>query len=109
MLNLFTRAVAGGAFVRLLGGAAADSTPVAVEINNFAFEPRDVTIERGATVQWTNHDTEPHTVVSSADPKAFRSPPLDTGDTYAFVFKEPGTYRYFCSIHPHMVATITVK
>jgi plastocyanin len=85
------------------------TAPVVVEINNFAFETKELTVTRGAMVQWINNDSEPHTVVSSADPKAFRSPALDTGDKYAFVFKEAGTYKYFCSIHPHMTGTIIVK
>ena len=40
---------------------------------------------------------------------AFRSPALDENDTFAFTFKKPGTYKYVCSIHPKMMATITVK
>lgn len=100
-------------FLCFAGGVAAqvsqEAAPLPVVIDNFAFAPKELTIPRGAAVQWINRDGEPHTIVSSADPKAFRSPTLDTSDTYAFVFKEPGTYRYFCSVHPHMTGTIIVQ
>jgi plastocyanin len=97
------------------GGATAQDSqdppppPLPVTIDNFAFASKELTIPRGAAVQWINRDGEPHTIVSSDDPKAFRSPTLDTGDKFSFVFKEPGTYRYFCSVHPHMTGTIIVK
>ena len=38
-----------------------------------------------------------------------KSPPLDTGDSFAFTFTRPGTYRYFCSLHPHMEGSVTVR
>ena len=98
---------AGGATAQVSQEAAPAPTPVVID--NFAFAPKELTIPRGTAVQWINRDGEPHTIVSSADPKAFRSPTLDTGDKYAFMFKEPGTYRYFCSVHPHMRGTIIVQ
>jgi plastocyanin len=68
-----------------------------------------LTVAAGTTVTWTNHDDEIHTVVSTNHPGLFKSPPLDSGDHFAFTFKQPGTYRYFCSIHPHMTGTVVVK
>ncbi len=38
-----------------------------------------------------------------------RSPPLDTDDSYACTFAKPGTYGYFCSLHPHMQGTVVVQ
>lgn len=91
--------------------AQADPKPpaVTVEIDNFSFQPKELVIAPGTEVTWVNHDIEPHTAVSAGDPKAFKSPALDTGDTFSFVFRDAGSYAYFCSIHPHMQATITVK
>ena len=56
---------------------------------------------------WKNLDGEPHTVVSTDG--LFRSKALDENDSFSFKFDKPGTYKYICSIHPKMVATVTVK
>ena len=61
----------------------------------------------GSTVTWKNLDGEPHTVVSADG--LFRSPALDQNDTFSFKFDHPGVYKYLCSIHPKMRATVTVK
>ena len=79
-----------------------------VEIRNFHFMPALVTVPAGAQVTWTNKDEEPHIVVSAGGQFA-SSPALDTGDSYHTTFAKPGTYTYFCSIHPQMVGTIIVK
>ena len=63
----------------------------------------------GTQIVWVNQDEEPHTVNSVDKAAPFKSPALDTGDKYTFVFAKPGRYKYFCSIHPHMVGTIVVK
>jgi plastocyanin len=81
----------------------------AVTISNFAFAPALVTVAPGTKVTWVNNDEEPHTVTSADGGKTFKSEALDTGDKFTFTFATPGTYKYFCSIHPHMVATIVVK
>jgi|HubBroStandDraft_5_1064220.scaffolds.fasta_scaffold57762_2 plastocyanin len=80
-----------------------------VTIDNFAFAPALTMIAPGTKVTWTNKDEEPHTVTSADGGKTFKSEALDTGDSFSFTFDKPGTYKYFCSIHPHMVATIVVK
>jgi plastocyanin len=54
-----------------------------------------------------NDDDIPHTVV--AKNLSFRSKVLDTGDRFSFTFAKPGQFAYFCSLHPHMTATIVVK
>jgi plastocyanin len=77
-----------------------------VNIKNFMFA-MDVTVTPGSTVTWKNMDGEPHTVVSTDG--LFRSQALDEGDSYSFKFEKPGVYKYICSIHPQMRATVTVK
>jgi plastocyanin len=79
---------------------------VTVKIDNFAFEPASLTVAKGTTVEWTNGDDVPHTVVEKK--VRFKSQALDTDDRYRHTFSEPGTYPYFCSIHPHMVGEIHV-
>ena len=78
-----------------------------VTIGNFSFSPASVTVPAGTTLTWTNHDDIPHTVVSN-DQK-FKSRALDTDEKFSFTFTEPGTYSYFCSIHPKMVAKVIVE
>jgi plastocyanin len=87
----------------------AATAPNAITIDNFAFGPAAITVAAGTKVTWTNRDDEPHTVVSADDPKLFKSSALDTDDSFSFTFDKPGTYRYFCSIHPHMTGTVVVK
>ena len=83
--------------------------PHEVVIDDFAFGPTSLTVAPGTRVVWTNRDGEPHTVVSADKPALFKSGALDTDDAFSFEFDRPGTYRYFCSIHPHMSGTIEVK
>ena len=92
-----------------IGAYAGAAAPGAVSIANFAFSPAPLTVAPGTTVTWTNTDDEPHTVTSADGGKMFKSPALDTDDKFSFTFDKPGTYKYFCSIHPHMVGTIVVK
>src|SRR4029077_2818294 len=91
----------------------AEAAPAAeaaqVVIDNFAFSPREITVAAGTRVTWVNHDDVPHTATSSAKPRAFDSKALDTDDTFSFVFKSPGTYDYFCAVHPHMTGKVIVK
>ncbi|HTW27653.1 MAG TPA: cupredoxin family copper-binding protein [Acetobacteraceae bacterium] len=101
------------AFALLLSAAlipvAAADRDAAVTIDNFTFLPAQLTVAVGTRVTWTNRDDIPHTVRNDAAPPAFRSPPLDTGDHYAYTFRRPGTYRYFCSLHPHMQGVVIVR
>jgi plastocyanin len=89
--------------------AAAASGRRQIAIDNFAFVPATVTVAAGTEIIWVNHDEEPHTVNSIDTAAAFKSPALDTGDKFTFVYTKAGRYTYFCSIHPHMVGTIIVK
>lgn len=78
-----------------------------VKIDNFSFGPDTMTVPVGATVIWTNRDDIPHTVVSSDG--VFKSKALDTDDQFSYTFTKPGTYPYFCSIHPKMTGKIVVQ
>ena len=78
-----------------------------INIDNFTFTPARLTLRAGTTVTWRNEDDIPHTVTSAA--RLFKSSTLDTDDTYSFTFTEPGSYEYFCSLHPRMTGTIVVE
>jgi len=82
--------------------AAAD-----VKIDNFVFGPQTLTVPVGTTVTWTNHDDIPHTVVSTEG--VFKSKVRDTDEKFSYTFIKPGTYPYYCSVHPKMTGTVVVK
>jgi plastocyanin len=87
----------------------AQQTPASVDvkIDNFSFGPAAITVAVGTTVTWTNRDDIPHTVVS--DDKVFKSKVLDTDEKFSYTFAKPGTYPYFCSVHPKMTGRVIVQ
>lgn len=78
-----------------------------VKIRNFKFEPANVVIVEGETVQFINEDEEPHTATSTDG--IFNSKALDTNQTWNYTATKPGTFPYICSIHPFMKGTLTVN
>jgi len=78
-----------------------------IKIDNFAFTPTELTVKAGTTVEWVNRDDIPHVVVSD-DKKTFKSKALDTDDKFSYTFTTPGTYSYFCSVHPKMTGRVVV-
>jgi plastocyanin len=83
------------------------ASSVEVKIDNFSFAPTTLRVRAGTQITWTNRDDIPHTVVE--DDKVFRSKVLDTDEKFTFTPTKPGTYKYFCSIHPKMTATLVVE
>jgi len=102
MLLLFTGSP------RLQANDEPSASDAEVKIDNFSFGPPTVTVPVGATVTWINRDDIPHTVVSTDDPKTFKSKVLDTDEKFSFTFSKAGTYPYFCSIHPKMTGKVIV-
>src|SRR5208283_2131456 len=84
------------------------ASEVAVKIDNFSFSPATITVPAGTTVRWTNRDDIPHTVVSD-DKTTFKSKVMDTDEQFTYTFTKPGTYGYFCSIHPKMTGKVVVQ
>jgi plastocyanin len=80
-----------------------------VKIDNFSFGPATLTVPVGTSVTWTNRDDIPHTVVSTDDPKTFKSKVLDTDEKFTYTFSKAGTFPYFCSIHPKMTSKVIVQ
>jgi amicyanin len=78
-----------------------------VEIKAHGFGSAELTVRPGTTVTWINHDDDPHTVTSTQN--VFRSPGLDTDETYSYTFTKPGTYEYFCTLHPLMTGKVVVR
>ncbi len=108
-------AVTAGALGALVGAvlaggvllADAQNQTSAIAIDNFTFNPQTVTVKAGTTITWTNKDDIPHAIAAVG--KQFKSKVMDTDNTYSFTFTTPGSYAYFCSLHPHMTGTIVVE
>jgi plastocyanin len=79
-----------------------------VMMQNYAFTPASLTVRVGDAVTWVQHDSAPHDVVTTSAPVAIRSPQLSQGQSWSYTFDIPGTYSYYCSVHPDMRAQLTV-
>lgn len=86
---------------------AAGPPSIEVKIDNFSFTPATLTVKVGTQITWVNADDIPHTVVS--DNQSFKSKTLDTDEKFTFTADKPGTYSYFCSIHPKMTGKVIVQ
>ncbi len=86
--------------------AEADAPAIDIEIAGFQFGPAEVEVVVGTTVTWTNFDGATHT--ATADDGTFDSGDIPAGEEFSFTFEEPGTFSYFCEIHPDMTGTVTV-
>lgn len=92
-----------------------------VNIKLIAYRPSKMTVTAGATVTWNQMDAGTHTITSGTVAQApggvtqqpdgmFASGEIATGKKYTHTFAKPGTYKYFCEIHPAtMTGEITVK
>lgn len=78
-----------------------------IVIENFAFQPATLTVKVGTKVTWVNRDDEPHT--ATATDKRFNSKTLENGEQFSTEFDQPGTYNYYCALHPKMTGQIIVK
>ncbi len=83
------------------------TAPAQVTVDNFTFGPSSLTVAANSTVTWVNKDDVPHVIASDAG--LFKSKALDTDDKYSYTFNKPGTYSYYCSVHPKMVGKIVVQ
>ena len=94
---------------KLKPALAGESNPAGVEVNieNFSFGSAALTVPVGTTVTWVNRDDVPHTVISTE--KVFGSSVLDTDDQFSYTFTKPGTFPYFCSVHPKMTGKVVVR
>jgi plastocyanin len=92
----------------LLAPARAEAATQHVAMENYAFSPATLTVHVGDTVTWTNHDQAAHNAVTTSGPAAFSSPLLPQGQSWSFTFTVPGTYAYYCSVHPDMRAQLVV-
>jgi plastocyanin len=95
----------GAALAALAIDATASDAP-SVQIHQFAFAPKEITVTPGTKVIWTNHDETPHQIIA-AD-KTFASKAMDTDDHFEFTFTSEGDFSYFCTLHPFMTGIVHV-
>ena len=81
--------------------------PNEIGIDNFRFAPPTLTVKAGTKVVWINNDDVPHLIVNIQN-RFRQSPILDTGQRFTTTLTRPGTYDYFCSLHPMMKGKIIV-
>jgi plastocyanin len=79
----------------------------AATLGNRAFNPDELNLAAGATVTWTNGDSESHT--STSDSRGWDSGAVLPGGHFSVQFPNAGTFQYHCAIHPDMVGTIVVR
>jgi plastocyanin len=106
-LSLVEGAVFAFLALGVRAATASDASGAQILIQNFRFDPPTLSVPVGATVTWTNHDEEIHTLVSPQG--GFSSPALDSDQQFAFRFEKPGTYQYRCGLHPQMMGTVVVR
>ena len=102
-LNLSIFALAG----EMKEADTTDNNQNRIEIKDFAFNPQNLTVKSGEKITWINRDEEPHAVVS-VEKQFKKSTALDTDQEFTITAGAPGTYTYFCSVHPKMTGTIVV-
>lgn len=107
MNGQYTRGTIMGGYQQTPGVQGTPVTGVTqVTMQNSAYQPANMQVRVGTTVTWTNRDMVPHSVTFKNGMK--ESGLLSQGQSFSYTFTTPGTYQYFCTVHPSMIATITV-
>ena len=100
-------ALAGVAAWMMAAAPAFAASTVTIEINKFAFAPKEVTVDPGTKIIWVNRDQTPHTIASGD--KSFVSKGLDTDDQFEHTFSGAGDFSYVCTLHPFMTGVVHVR
>ena len=104
-----TASLACGAGVLLLVQMAAATKTVQVGPNGaLVFSPSAVTVNAGDTVDW-QWMTGYHSTTGQQSPETWDSGVQYAPHTFSHTFMKPGTYPYFCSVHPKMTGKVVVQ
>ncbi|HEU0103395.1 MAG TPA: plastocyanin/azurin family copper-binding protein [Mycobacteriales bacterium] len=114
MTRIHTRTAGAAAAlaVALVGLASAAAPADAVTrkkvtmTNSSTFLPARITVPRGTIVTWANTSFTSHTVTAAS--RRWSSGRVLPGDTFSRTFRQAGTYRYLCTLHPGMTGTVNV-
>ncbi len=71
------------------------------------YQPNPIRVKAGQFITWTNKDGDPHDVTAYSG--AFASGPIPASGNWRWVLTRPGTYKYFCTLHPEMHGLIVVS
>ncbi len=93
---------------RLDGDLPIETSSFALTQRKKLFSPRILAIPAGSRVDFPNEDLIFHNVFSLTRPEAFDLGLYRAGASKSHVFRQPGFYRVFCNIHPHMTAVVLV-
>ena len=105
---LVTAALSGAASAQ--NGATSSPTTHTITIKNFAFDPADLTVNVGDTIEWKNADAYTHSATTTKDaPAQFDSGNIRKDGSFRYVVKQKGSYNYYCTYHPNMKAKLEVK
>jgi plastocyanin len=82
-----------------------------VVVSDLAFQQDSVTTSAGTAATWDNQDSVGHTVTSGTpgDATGVFDEELPAGEQVSITVDEPGTYPYWCQIHPDMTAELVVE
>lgn len=103
------RALAACALAALLLAPAARAQTAEVRVEDYKYQPAELTVNAGTTVRWTNHEKRTsHSVIWLGPAGGFESERFFPGESYARTFDKPGTYPYTCGPHPEMKGVVVV-
>jgi len=107
-------AVAMGVLLSCGGGGGNNKPPstVTVSVGDNFFDPASVTVTSGSTIVWKNMGSHNHTATSgspSARSGLFDSGALNPNQSFQHTFSSPGSFSYFCTVHPEMTGMIIVQ
>ena len=89
-------------------GAAPSAGEGEVNISQMRFQPAVIGVKAGETVTWRNGAGMPHTVSGRNDAGPM-SGTLGSGQAFSHTFDEPGTFEYYCALHPGMTGKVIVQ
>ncbi len=90
------------------GGARSATATDTIRIKEFLYSPRSATVKAGQAISVPNADDAPHTLTDRSPKRAFDSGTIKGRETGKVTFGRPGTFEYFCELHPYMKGTVTV-
>ncbi|MHC1760108.1 MAG: cupredoxin family copper-binding protein [Negativicutes bacterium] len=104
LLGMIIAVIVGCGYAKAAPEAAAAEKNT-VLIQDYMFQPAEITIRKGETVTWINQDSVRHTATG----KYFDSGLLSKGQSFAQTFNEAGTFDYICTPHPNMKGRVLVQ
>jgi plastocyanin len=87
------------------GDTATASRTANVSIVNFAFRPGALAVGKGTKVVFSNTSNTAHTATRAA---GFDTGRIKPGRSASVTFRQRGTFRYHCKIHPEMRGKVVV-